>query len=224
LNSYEAKTMSTINPHYAPPAGTGQNTNVSPRHPSPPANLPNSTPSSGPDWSTPPTQPAPGKADKTVNELNALLTPENIEELMNNPDSDKSRTILAQLRPLMTQANISQCLHGPNAEANAKVLERIGERLDKNKLEASQNSCLKGLGDNYLHQAKYRNLEMLFKAFDAELGDFANFLSSSNENLKKLKTRMFGTRANTKELNDFGGHLSKGKIEKMRRERSGGQS
>lgn len=156
--------MSTINPHYAPPAGTGQNTNVPPGHSSPSASLSDPTPSSGPDWSTPPTQPVQEKGDKTVNELNALLTPENIEELMNNPDSDKSRAILAQLRPLMTQANISQCLHGPNADTNAKILEKVGERLDKNKLEASQNSCFKGLGDKYLQQAKFRNLEMLFKA------------------------------------------------------------
>lgn len=216
--------MSTINLHYAPPAGTGQNTNVPPRHSSPSASPPNPSPSSGPNWSTPPMQPVEGNGDKTVNELNALLTRENIEELMNNPDSDKSRAILAQLRPLMTQANISQCLQGPNAEKNAKMLEKIGERLDKSTLEASQNSCLKGLGDKYLQQAKFRNLEMLFKAFDAELGDFANFLSHSSENLKNLKARVFGTKANTQELNDFGGQLSKGKIERMRRQGPAGQS
>lgn len=241
--------MPTINPHYVPPAATGQNADALPPRLLPAASHPSPSSSSGPNWSTPPTPPyqapqthasAPGsgpnakpsaptqpterQGDKAVKELDALLTPENIEELVQNPGSDKSRAILAQLRPLLTAANISSYLRGPNADANAKTLEKIGERLEKSKLDTCEKSCLKGLGDKHLQQAKFRNLEMLFKAFDAQLDDFANFLSSSDESLKTLKTRVSGTKANTKELNEFGGHLSKGKIEKMRRASPSDQS
>lgn len=188
--------MSTINPNQ-------------PTHPIQPSTLEKSASTS---------QAQDQQGDMTLKKLKTLLTPANIKQLLEHPDSEESRELLAQLRPLMTPVNISLMLRGPHAEARAKVLEEIGILLNKDKLETGQNALFKGLEKDFMRRASLRNLELLTKAFDGGLEDMYGFLGTSNEALGNLRQRIADTKSANKELSGFGGMLSKENIDGVRRE------
>ncbi|MGY2255042.1 hypothetical protein [Pseudomonas reactans] len=156
------------------------------------------------------------QGDETLKKLKTLLTPANIQQLLERPDSEESRGLLAQLRPLMTPANISLMLRGPHAEARAKVLEEIGMLLNKDKLETGQNAILGGVGKDFMQRASLRNLQFLTKAFDGGMEDVYGFLTTANETLSSFRQRIDTTRSASKELSSFGGMLSKEKIDGVR--------
>lgn len=229
--------MSTITPqwNHRPPASQ-------PPHASaPPALLTperlNALLRSGPDRSTPakspetprpsPTTSAPAPASpqapqakltEDLNELNAVLTKDTIDQVVRDPHGKSSRTLVARTRALLTPANMRSMLRGPDAQANAATLEGLGQRLGKDPLTATLKSASTDAEQAVVDQLKLNNLENLGKAYEGGggTGDILKDYNTSRTRIDALKRNLSAMQASARSLGDIGASLTKEKIAALR--------
>ncbi|MBK5438027.1 hypothetical protein JFV30_14730 [Pseudomonas sp. TH32] len=174
------------------------NTQPSAYHPSPQNALPPSGPQTG----------------QPLNDLKALLTKDNIDQLLRNPDAQGSVNTLNRLRDLLTPANISTLLRGPDAQANAQTLMDIGELLNKDAINPGLSAATQAMEKAIDEDTQRRKTEMLFQmATDPDddsaiLKSLADWRQSAAQ--ARQSARHSGTMANT--LTDLGSRLSKHNI------------
>lgn len=174
------------------------NTQPSAYHPS----LQNALPPGGPQTGQP------------LNDLKALLTKDNIDQLLRNPDAQGSVNTLNRLRDLLTPANISTLLRGPDAQANAQTLMDIGELLNKDAINPGLSAATEAMEKAIDEDTQKRKTEMLFQmASDPDddsaiLKSLADWRQSAAQ--ARQSARHSGTMADT--LTDLGSRLSKHNI------------
>ncbi|NWE38560.1 hypothetical protein HX875_03685 [Pseudomonas yamanorum] len=150
-----------------------------------------------------------------LNDLKALLTKDNIGQLLRNPDAQRSVNTLNRLRDLLTPANISALLRGPDAQENARTLTDIGELLNKDAINPGLSAATQAMEKKIDEDTQKRKTEMLIQmATDPDddsaiLESLANWRQSAAQ--ARQSARHSGTMANT--LTDLGARLSKRNID-----------
>lgn len=165
------------------------------------------------------------QATNSLNNVNALLTPTNINRIMRDPNSKESRAILDQIRSLLSPANLRSMLQGTNAQANAQVLEAIGHKLGKEQLNSVLSSAKNELAKHQMNQFELQalaNLESLFGGGGSD--GVLNALLATNKSLDNLQQGFSNMDSTAKSFTDISGMLTKDKLAALRAPSNAGHS
>jgi len=196
---------------------------ISPQHTSPLSQLPQ--PDRAPKASSYPasasTPLAPSldatQAHSSLNDVNALLTPTNLNRIMRNPHSKESREIIDLTRSTLSPANLRSMLQGPNAQANAQVLETIGHKLGKDQLAPSLSSAKNAVTKHQINLLELQALNNLTRLIDADGSDgVLNTLLANDIALDNLQQKFSNIDSTAKSFSDLGGLLTKNNLDALR--------
>lgn len=196
---------------------------ISPQHTSPLSQLPQ--PDRAPKASSYPasasTPLAPSldatQAHSSLNDVNALLTPTNLNRIMRNPHSKESREIIDLTRSTLSPANLRSMLQGANAQANAQVLETIGHKLGKDQLAPSLSSAKNAVTKHQINLLELQALNNLTRLIDADGSDgVLNTLLANDIALDNLQQKFSNIDSTAKSFSDLGGLLTKNNLDALR--------
>ncbi|MCF4979790.1 hypothetical protein [Pseudomonas gessardii] len=98
--------------------------------------------------------------EKSLRELHAFITPENVIELLRNPSSKKNAEVLKKINDLLTAQSINSLLRGPYAKENGKILTELAS-LFTDKI----NNDLLTIGEEVLKRMKDENEERRYNMY-----------------------------------------------------------
>ena len=179
---------------------------------------------SGPNWSKPPKEPnpapptAPTASQENPDELDALLTRENIKQIVRNPSAPESKALIEKIRTRLTSEKLQAMLQGPDGEKNAKKLKAIGKHLNKDEIDSSLAASQNQMTEEKISQLKLRNIEMLTKAFDGDsVEGIAQSIKQWQDEKAAMQKQFSESNTAAKGLSDIGSSLSDDSINKMQR-------
>lgn len=215
--------MSTINLLEKPTVPNGQTVHAPPHQQ--PALTPerlNTLLRAGPNWSAASKSPDPSrqaspeeaKATKSLHDLRELLTEGNIQQVFRDPKAKQSREILEQAHALLTQGNINTVAKGANATTNVSLLGTIGNQLTNDRLDPFLASAIKAAGRAMINEQQLKFLDSISGLFEGD-GLESGVRNSEHfiANLENLKRNFGDMEATKKSLTNFGGLLTKDKLD-----------
>lgn len=174
---------------------------------------------SGPNWSKPPKAPnpvPPAAPQEYPGDLEALLTRENIKQIVRTPNAPESKTLLEKIRARLNHEKIQAMLQDPNGKENARKLKAIGKHLNKDEVDSSLAASHNQMTEEKISQLKLRNIEMLTKAFDGDsVESIAENVKQWQDEKTALKKQFDESSTAAKGLNDIGTSLSEDNLNKL---------
>lgn len=177
---------------------------------------------SGPNWSKPPKAPNPAPHQVTPQEnpddLDPLLTRENIKQIVRSPNAPESKALIEQIGARLTRGKIHAMLQGPNGEANARKLKALGKHLHKDEVDCCLAETRQQRTDEKINQLKLRNIEMLTKAFEEDsVEGIAEHIKQWRDEKTAMAQQFSESSSAAKGLNTIGSALSEDNVNNMRR-------
>jgi hypothetical protein len=156
------------------------------------------------------------RTGQILTDLKALLTKDNIDQLLRHPNAASSTKALKKLGDLLTREKITALLCAPEAKAYARTLVEMGMQLK----EDSINPRLKAVTVDLIKSARQENekrhfdLICMIATIDPD-NDTAlwSAISDWQQSMSKLHHRARGCERTAKTFIDIGSRLSKSKID-----------
>lgn len=151
-----------------------------------------------------------------LTDLKALLTKDNIDQLLRNPDAASSAVALNKLGDLLPPENITVLLCAPEAKAYAKTLVEMGMQLNEDSINPRLNAVTADLIKSARQENEKRRFDLIYMITtidpDNDTGLWSA-ISDWQQSMSKLHHRARGCEKTAKTFMDIGSRLSKSKID-----------
>ncbi|MGC6371829.1 hypothetical protein [Pseudomonas sp. K2I15] len=155
------------------------------------------------------------RVGQSLTDLKALLTQDNIDRLLRNPDAAETTKTLGKIRDLLTPENLNALLRGPDAKANAKTLMDLGTQLGENTINPRLNAATGELAKAVREENENRRNDLLYQIATADPdNDTAMWDAISNwqQSISKFQKRGQQCKATANTFTEIGSRLSKSNI------------
>lgn len=151
---------------------------------------------------------------QSLTDLKALLTQDNIDRLLRNPNAAETNKTLGKIGDLLTSENINALLRDPDAKANAKTLIDLGTLLSEDTIKPRLNAATGELAKTVGEENEKRRNDMLYQIVAEPDNDAAvrDAISNWQQSMGKFQQRGQQCTAAANTLTQISSRLSRSYI------------